>query len=118
MQNVSATRPSFLATLFNYGNVKIETAGAAANIIFENVHNPNKIQNEIFGRRDAFQRLQANNARKQQRREYGLLLDVYKQALEQDRIPQRTPIGDMQEYLDDDPQDESSLLNGYNNQPT
>ncbi|MBP7998921.1 MAG: cyclic nucleotide-binding domain-containing protein [Chloroflexi bacterium] len=118
VQNVSATRPSFLATLFNYGNVKIETAGAAANIIFENVHNPNKIQNEIFGRRDAFQRLQANNARKQQRREYGLLLDVYKQALEQDRIPQRTPIGDMQEYLDDDPQDESSLLNGYNNQPT
>lgn len=117
VQNVSATRPSFLATLFNYGSVKIETAGAAANILFENVYNPNRIQNEIFSRRDAFQRQQALNVRKQQRREYGLLLDVYKQALEQGRIPLRTPIGDMEEYADEVSDDEASPYNEYNQQP-
>ena len=117
VQNVSATRPSFLATLFNYGSVQVETAGAAANIIFENVYNPNRVQNEIFARRDAFQRQQALNARKQQRREYGLLLDVYKQALEQGRIPLRTPTGDMQEYADEVPEGEESLFDEYNQRP-
>lgn len=114
VQNVSSTRPSFWATLFNYGHVHIETAGAAANITFESVHDPNKVQSEIFGRRDAVQRQQAAKARQQQRREYGLLLDVYKQALEQGRIPQRTPSGDLQEYLEGVPDDESTLFNEYN----
>lgn len=116
VQNVSATRPSFLATLFNYGIVKVETAGATANIVFENVYNPNRVQNEIFARRDAVQRQQAANARRQQRREYGLMLDVYKQALEQGRIPLRTPIGNLEEYLADLPEDEARLFNGYNEQ--
>lgn len=116
VQNVSATRPSFLATLFNYGVVKVETAGATANIVFENVYNPNRVQNEIFARRDAVQRQQAANARRQQRREYGLMLDVYKQALEQGRIPLRTPIGNLEEYLDDLPEDEARFFNGYNEQ--
>ena len=114
VQNVSSSRPSFWATLFNYGHVHIETAGAAANITFESVYDPNRVQNEIFGRRDAVQRQQAARARQQQRREYGLLLDVYKQALEQGRIPQRTPSGDLQEYLEDIPQDEATLFNEYN----
>lgn len=114
IQNVSAVRPSLLATIFNFGNVQIETAGAAANITFENVYNPTRVQNEIFVRRDAFQRQQALNARKQQRREYSILLDVYKQALEQGRIPTRTPEGDLQPYLQDLPEDEPSLFNEYN----
>ena len=114
VQNVSSSRPSFWATLFNYGHVHIETAGAAANITFESVYDPNRVQNEIFGRRDAVQRQQAARARQQQRREYGLLLDVYKQALEQGRIPQRTPSGDLQEYLEDIPEDEATLFNEYN----
>ncbi len=117
VQNVSATRPSFLATLFNYGMVKVETAGATSNIVFENVYNPNRIQSEIFARRDAFQRQQVANARRQQRREYGLMLDVYKQALEQGRIPLRTPVGNLEEYIADLPEDEEQLFNGYN-EPT
>lgn len=114
VQNVSSSRPSFWATLFNYGHVHIETAGAAANITFESVHDPNRVQNEIFARRDAIQRQQTARARQQQRREYGLLLDVYKQALEQGRIPQRTPSGDLQEYLEGVPEDEATLFNEYN----
>jgi uncharacterized membrane protein YdbT with pleckstrin-like domain len=91
VQNVNADKPNILATLFNYGNVLIETAGTAANITFENVADPNQVQSDIFQRRDEFRQRQRVAEGERQRKEYAVLLDVYQQAIEQGRIPRRTP---------------------------
>lgn len=91
IQNVNAYTPGLLHTLFSYGNVDIETAGEAINIQFENVPYPSVIQSDIFQRLDDLQAKQFANQRKQRHKEYSLLLDVYKQSIEQDRIPNRTP---------------------------
>lgn len=94
VQNINSDRPGLLPTLFNYGNVYIETAGASADITFENVANPNQVQRDIFHRREQFRRRQRLREGAQRRKEYAVMLDVYKQALEQDRIPRRTPPSD------------------------
>ena len=91
IQNVNATRPNFLATLFNYGFVSIDTAGAAADIVFEYVPNPEVIQSDIFQRLDEFRLQQRAREGSERREEYALLIDVYRQAEEQRRIPERTP---------------------------
>jgi uncharacterized membrane protein YdbT with pleckstrin-like domain len=91
VQNISADRSGLLPTLFNYGNVYVETAGVSADITFEHVANPNQVQRDIFERREQFQRFLRTREGAQRRKEYAVLLDVYKQALEQERIPRRTP---------------------------
>ncbi len=95
IQNVNAKKPGFLATMFNYGYVQIETAGASANITFEKVGNPNRVQSDIFQRREAFKQGQQIRQGESRRKEYAVLLDVYQQALEQNRIPQRTVTEDL-----------------------
>ena len=91
VQNINSDRPNFWATVFNFGNVIIDTAGAQADIVFETVSNPNQVQSDIFKRRDQYRRQQAIKQGDQRRKEYAVLLDVYKQAEEQGRIPRRTP---------------------------
>jgi CRP-like cAMP-binding protein/uncharacterized membrane protein YdbT with pleckstrin-like domain len=94
VQNVNAYRSGLVQWLFNYGTVYVETAGAFADITFDNVRRPNDVQAVIFGRRDAFRRRQQVADNVNRRREYVVMLDVYQQAQEQERIPQRTPLGD------------------------
>ena len=89
--NVGANRPGFLPTLFNYGFVTIDTAGAAAEIVFDFVPNPELIQSDIFQRIDEARRQQRIQEGSTRRQEYAVLIDVYRQAMEQQRIPQRTP---------------------------
>jgi CRP-like cAMP-binding protein len=91
IQNVDATRPGFLPTLFNYGFVSIDTAGSKSDIVFDYVPNPELIQSDIFARIDETRRQQRIQEGSSRRQEYALLLDVYRQAMEQRRIPQRTP---------------------------
>ncbi len=91
IQNVNAERPGFFATIFNYGNVTIETAGADANLVFESVPEPSIVQSDIFNRLDAFRQNQRLREGASRREEYAVLLDVYKQEMEQNRIPRRTP---------------------------
>lgn len=91
VQNISADRPGLLPTIFNYGNVYIETAGATADITFENVVNPNQVQRDIFERREQLRRDQRFRESERRRKELALMIDVYQQAQEQGRIPRRTP---------------------------
>ena len=93
IQNVEASRPGFLPTLFNYGFVSIDTAGAKSEIVFDYVPNPEVIQSDIFQRLDDFRQQQRIREGSARREEYALLLDVYRQAREQQIIPQRTPAG-------------------------
>jgi CRP-like cAMP-binding protein/membrane protein YdbS with pleckstrin-like domain len=94
IQNVDAIRPGFLATLLNYGFVSIDTAGVPADIVFEYVPNPELIQSDIFQRLDDYRQRERIREEGARREEYAMLLDVYRQAVEQDRIPTRTPTGD------------------------
>ena len=91
VQNVTANKPTFWATVWNYGDVHIETAGAVADIVFEQVAHPNRVQSEIFQRLEQYKQREKVNEGTQRRQEYAVLMDVYKQATEQNRIPQRTP---------------------------
>ena len=105
VQNVNADRPGLIPTLFNYGDVVIETAGATADITFEDVPNPSVIQSDVFRRRDTQQQAQRMAEGERRRKEYAVLLDVYKQAEEQGRLPRRTPkfeeVPDIEEYEED-----------------
>lgn len=91
IQNVDASRPGFLPTIFNYGFVSIDTAGSQSDIVFDYVPNPELIQSDIFQRIDEARRQERIREGSSRRQEYALLLDVYRQAMEQQRIPQRTP---------------------------
>ena len=101
VQNVRSNRPGILATVFNYGNVHIETAGATADIIFERVVNPNLIQSDIFGRREEFRQKQQVQEGTRRRKEYAVMLDVFQQAQEQGRLPRRTPPSEELDFTDD-----------------
>jgi len=91
IQNVTAERPGFFATIFDYGNVQIETAGAGADIVFDKIPRPSMVLSDIFRRLDENQERQRRKDGELRREEYAVLLDVYKQELERDRIPRRMP---------------------------
>lgn len=91
IQNVKADRPGLLPTLFNYGRVVVETAGAKSDIIFEDVPNPSQVQTDIFQQLEQLRARQRVQEGEQRRKEYAVLVDVYKQATELNRIPRRTP---------------------------
>jgi membrane protein YdbS with pleckstrin-like domain len=97
IQNVDAVRPGFFATLFNYGFVSVDTAGVPADIVFEYVPNPELIQSDIFQRVDDYRQRERVREEGARREEYAMLLDVYRQAMEQERIPTRTPMGEEEE---------------------
>jgi CRP-like cAMP-binding protein len=90
VQNVNASRPGFVATVLNFGNVSIETAGTSPDIVFEKVSNPSQIQSDIFERREAFLAGQRAGDRELRRKEFAVMLDVYQQAQETGRLPRRT----------------------------
>ncbi len=91
IQNVNAARPGFFPTIFNFGNVTIETAGASPDIVFEKVSNPNQVQSDIFEKRDTFLTRQRAADQVQRRKEFAVMLDVYQQAQESGRLPRRMP---------------------------
>ena len=91
IQNVNAYTPGLLHTVFNYGNVDIETAGDVINLQFDDVPYPSIIQSDIFQRLDDLKETEFEQDTKIRHREYSLLLDVYQQSVEQEMIPQRTP---------------------------
>jgi len=103
IQNVNAARPGFLPTLFNYGFVTIDTAGAPSDIVFDYVPNPELVQSDIFQRLDEFRQQQRIREGSSRREEYALLLDVYRQAMEQHLIPPRTPTGTGEEEVVEQP---------------
>ena len=91
IQNVRAERPGFFATLFDYGNVHIETAGADSDIIFDRIPHPSQVLSDIFRRLEEYRENQRRKDGETRREEYAVLLDVYRQEMERDRIPRRMP---------------------------
>ena len=49
IQDINYTSGGIIATVFNYGNVTIETAGEAPNLVFESIPFPEKVVETIRG---------------------------------------------------------------------
>lgn len=109
IENVRTEQLGFLASIFNFGNVHIETAGADSNLVFENVRTPEKIQNEIFARREALRQKLSRSEDDRKQHDYAMLIDLYYQAVEQGRIPRHQALPDL-EREEDAPDDEAPLV--------
>ncbi len=90
VQDVSVSQPSIFSNLFKYGNVKIKTAGASADIEFENVVNPILVQIDIFERRQQVLRARRVNETAQRNRELGLILREFRQLQDNEKFPDYT----------------------------
>ena len=64
IQNVRVDLPTFWSRLLDMGNVEVETAGKAENFLFQTVHHPNQIADEIQRRLES-----VRTNRKQQERQ-------------------------------------------------
>ncbi|HEX6292448.1 MAG TPA: PH domain-containing protein [Herpetosiphonaceae bacterium] len=69
IQNVNARSPNVIAKLLGYGDVLIETAGAAGNFTFDNVPDPDQVQRIVFEYRERFKW-------QQREREWNNTLDI------------------------------------------
>jgi uncharacterized membrane protein YdbT with pleckstrin-like domain len=58
VQNLDLSIPGPIAQILNYGTVIIETAGEIGAFEFEYVHDPRRVQEEIFSRMERFRRQQ------------------------------------------------------------
>jgi uncharacterized membrane protein YdbT with pleckstrin-like domain len=54
IQNVNAASPNLVARILGYGDVLIETAGAAGNFTFDHVPDPDQVQRIVFEYRERF----------------------------------------------------------------
>ena len=69
VQDVSYVRRGIIATLFNFGDLIIETAGAGK-FVFYDIRDPQGAIQEIFRRRDVHKSSQQREQAKQERREF------------------------------------------------
>jgi uncharacterized membrane protein YdbT with pleckstrin-like domain len=77
IQNIGLSIPGAIAQLFNYGTVIIETAGETGAFVFENVHDPRGVQEEIFRRRERYTQQQRQEETLKRHAELGDWFEVY-----------------------------------------
>jgi CRP-like cAMP-binding protein/uncharacterized membrane protein YdbT with pleckstrin-like domain len=74
IQDIGYEIPGLMANLLDYGNVVIETAGREAVFTFSWVHQPRRVQEEVFARMDAFRQRERQSQRERRAEE---LLDWF-----------------------------------------
>lgn len=77
VQNISLSIPGPIAQLLNYGTVVIETAGEVGAFEFEHVHDPRRVQAEIFSRLEKFKRDQRERERQRRLAETAEWFEIY-----------------------------------------
>jgi CRP-like cAMP-binding protein len=91
IQDISYEIPGPIANLLDYGNVVIETASREAVFTFSWVHQPRRVQEEVFARMDAYRERQKQGQRERRADElldwFGTYTDL---AREQDRSANET----------------------------
>jgi hypothetical protein len=97
VQNVSTKREGLIRTIFNFGDVMVETAGAESNIVFEQVSDPTRVQNDIFAKRDKYRKAREAMQQSRQREEYTLVVDLFYQTMAQRGIPAHQPLPEVEE---------------------
>jgi len=77
VQNISLSIPGPIAQLLNYGTVVIETAGETGAFEFDYVHDPRRVQTEIFNRLEQFKRDQVERDRQRRLDEMAEWFEIY-----------------------------------------
>ncbi len=77
IQNVSLRQQGLLANLLNYGDVLIQTAGAAGDFTFDNVASPAEVQREVFRRIDAYDEARRRRDKEQKAAELSAWFQIH-----------------------------------------
>lgn len=76
VQNVKYIIPGILSNLLNVGNVMIETAATEGEFTFDGVHDPRRVQGEIFARLEAYRQRERERERQARLEELRELLSA------------------------------------------
>jgi len=77
IQSVSLHIPGPLATILNYGDVLIQTAGPAGELTFHGVSQPARVQREIFRQLEEYNEAERRRERAQRKTELSTWFQVY-----------------------------------------
>jgi len=77
IQNINLDKPGLLANLLNYGDVKIETAGATGVFTFDGVGRPAEVQREIYRRIEQYKQWQELRDKEQRKAEMSAWFQEY-----------------------------------------
>lgn len=92
VENVRTEQTGFIANIFNFGRVYVETAGATSSIVFEQVYDPNTVQGDLFKRLNNLRAKNAKEEDKRRRAEYAIFMDVFDKTAKVERVPQHKPL--------------------------
>lgn len=84
IQNVTSAIRNLWGSLFNYGDVTIQTAAGNAQIVFKGVYKPNAVAEEILQRVRQYELRRAASQQSSQQRAFGNILSAYHQATRAD----------------------------------
>ena len=87
IQNVSLRKRGFLTSVLNYGDVLIETAGAAGTFTFSGVNRPAAVQREIFRRVESYNDALHRRERDKRKSELSTWFQVYHQVNQEKESP-------------------------------
>jgi ribose 1,5-bisphosphokinase PhnN len=83
IQDIGYEIPGLIANLLDYGNVVIETASRDAVFTFSWVHQPRRVQEEVFARMDAYREREKQGQRERRADElldwFGTYADLSRQ---------------------------------------
>ncbi|MBI2845941.1 MAG: hypothetical protein HYX86_05285 [Chloroflexi bacterium] len=88
VQDVRYVIPGFLANLLNTGNVIIETAAKEGSFTFDWVHDPRRVQQEIFAQLEAFREREREKERQARLEEVREILAAYRESGEEGKKPE------------------------------
>ncbi len=77
IQNVSYETRGLVDSIFNVGDVVLQTGGTEGKLIFERVWNPRRVHRDIVDRLESFQNMQREAQAEAQRRELAEWLGIY-----------------------------------------
>jgi hypothetical protein len=87
IQNVSLQKRGLVSSLLDFGDVVIETAGAAGSFTFDGVAQPVKVQQAIFRRMEEFTEARQQRERDQRRADISTWFQIYHQLNQEGQPP-------------------------------
>ncbi len=83
VQNANYEIPNFWANLFNFGNVRVETASVEGVLNFDRIPNPRRVQQEIVLRIGEARQAAEQREREQRQSDLSETLQIYNEALQE-----------------------------------
>jgi len=87
IQNVSLQKRGILSSLLDFGDVVLETAGAAGSFTFDGVGHPVKVQQAIFRRMEELSEARQRREREQRKADLSTWFHLYHQLSQEEQTP-------------------------------